>query len=681
MKATAPANTAYVTVLIFSHTPNVGTAYYDDILITKDWTNIGVQIHNEYVRGAAFGKDLQGNDTVYAVVDGARGVNANLVPIGLDSMTAGSAYTLPGAQGGWNATAARDGKIYVASYENSNLYQYTPGANQVVNLGQAIAGQEFIWDVVPGTNGSVYGGTGNGGAKLFKYTPGIGIQQIGSIFGGESIMRSIQYDPVNHVTYLGLGTHAKLLRFSNSGGATTNILPAAFSGDEYVYYMDFTGGRLFPMMYPSYQILVLNVSSTGITTVDYTISGIGSLGVSPAHNGKVYYTKSGVLYTYDITAKAETNLGITFPFIPREFGWTQLADQTTYPGYTLVAIGNMVGKVGMFQYNLQTGLTRTASVDVPGSPTALSSLLKGPDNKIYTSGFLTGGTGVYTTMRSDLNSPTLYGVGQAEGMHVMADKIYFGVYPDAKIVEFDPTAPWTAPSGSNPTELFRLSSYQQDRPFGITSGGGKLFIGTSTKGGYLNGALTVYIPSTGVHSVYDNIASSRSVIALAYHNSGVLFGGTTISGGYGVAPVNSEAKLLKFNPTTGVSSLINLPSTGIAAITAVTVGPDNNIWMMAEGRLMIYNPSTSAFVHNSNLFPEVNYTPTAASILVKDATLVTHPDGNVYGMIKNSTLFRINGSTKAMTILTSTNGGERLVLDEFNNLMFFKEANLMRYAF
>ncbi|WP_127587291.1 hypothetical protein [Paenibacillus koleovorans] len=682
VKATAPANTAYVTVLIFSHTPNVGTAYYDDILITKDWTNIGVQMTIENVRGATFGKDVHGSDVIYAVIDGAVGTDAKLVALSINPMTAGSVFNLPGAEGAWNATTATDGKIYVGSYTNGRLYQYTPGQGSVVDLGQGISGQVFIWDVAPGAGGSIYGATGNGGVKFFKYTPGVGKQQIGTTFTGESIMKSIRHDPTNNVSYLGVGAHANLIRYNHSTGTSSNILPAAYSGEQYVYYLDFTGGKLFPLMYPSYEMPVLNVTPAGVTTVDYTISGVNSLGVSPERAGDVYYTKAGVLHKYNIAAKSETNLGLTTPFTPREFGWVQLNDQTTYPGYTLVMIGNTAGKVAMFQYNLQSGLTRFAEITVPSAPTTIESIARGADNKIYSSGYLNGGTGVYTTMRSDLNTPTLRGVGQAEGITSLNGKLYYGVYPDAKIMEHDPLAPWTMPSGSNPVELFRLSGHNQDRPFGMASGGGKLFIGTAPKNGYLNGSLTVYNPSTGTHTYYDNIASNRSVIALAYHSStGILYGGTSVSGGNGAIPTQTEAKLLKFNPANGTSSLINLPTTNLKAITAVTVGPDNNIWMMAGGRLLIYNPTTSAFVHNSDLFSDVVYNPTAASVVLRDASLVTHPDGNVYGVIQNARLFKINGSTKAMTLLSSTNGGVGITLDEFNNLMYFKGIYLMRYAF
>ncbi|WP_127581575.1 hypothetical protein [Paenibacillus koleovorans] len=97
---------------------------------------------------------------------------------------------------------------------------------------------------------------------------------------------------------------------------------------------------------------------------------------------------------------------------------------------------------------------------------------------------------------------------------------------------------------------------------------------------------------------------------------------------------------------------------------------------------MIYNPSTGTFVYSSNLFPTVNYGPTASSAIVLDASLVTGKDNYVYGVIKGTYFFKIHPTTKAVTTIESTaNSKVRLIEDEFRNLYYISTTDIFRYAY
>src|SRR5690606_25617205 len=76
---------------------------------------------------------------------------------------------MPGVTGAWGVTIASDGKVYMGTHYDGHLYQYTPGSDQLVDLGQL--GQEtHIWTIVAGTNGKVYVGT-YPNAHVFEYDP------------------------------------------------------------------------------------------------------------------------------------------------------------------------------------------------------------------------------------------------------------------------------------------------------------------------------------------------------------------------------------------------------------------------------------------------------------------------------------------------------------------------------
>ncbi|WP_127581566.1 hypothetical protein [Paenibacillus koleovorans] len=683
LKATgaAPAGTAYVTAMLYSSGANIGTTYWDDVFLTKSLMNVGTQVTSTSIHSATFGKDGSNKDTIYAVVDGATGVNARLAAINVDTLSA-TTYTLSGAGGGWGITRATDGKVYAGTYSGGKLFQYTPGASGAVDLGQA-GGQSFLWSLAPGLSGSVYMGTFPS-AKIMKFTPGSGYTQIGPspIVSGEQYVRSVEYDPANNTVYAGVGAHAHLIKYNISSGTGVNVLPAGYASEEFVANLDIEGGKLFARLIPSYKTAVFDITG-GVVTQDAEIDKVTSSIVSEVRGGLVYFTKDRVLHTYDIANKTYTSLGVPFPNT-FDFAFVQLADQTNFPGYTLMGISNFMGQLEVAKYNLQTGTVTSAYLsNISESPTTLQNIVKGPDNKIYTSGFLTGGTGIYTSMRSD-QIEVKRGIGQSEGMVVHNNKIYYGVYPESIIYEHDPFAPWSysiITQGTNPNRLFDLHADKQDRPVSMISAEGKIFIGTVPTYGELGGALTIYDPSTGVRTVKRNIVNNQSVISLAYKD-GYIYGGSSVSGGLGAAPTESSAKLFKYNIAAGTTTPISLPVSGLAAVTSVIVGPDNNIWMMAEGYLFIYNPSTGTFAYNSNLFPSVTYNPTAASTIILDASLVNAKDGYVYGVIKGTYFFKIHPTTKAVTTLESTaNGKVRLIEDEFRNLYYIGGTDIYRYAF
>ncbi|WP_127581572.1 Vgb family protein [Paenibacillus koleovorans] len=567
----APAGTAYVTAMLYSNGANIGTVYWDEVFITKSLMNVGTQITSTAIHSATFGKDGSNKDAIYAVVDGAAGTDARLASINIDTLSA-TTYALPGAAGGWGIAKATDGKIYAGTYNGGKLFQYTPGASSVVDLGQA-GGQPFLWSLAPGPSGSVYIGSFPN-SKLMKYTPGSGYTQLGSspLVSAEQYVRSVAYDPASNMVYAGIGAHAHLIKYNPATGTSSNVLPAGYASESFVYNLDIEGGKLFARVLPSYKTIVFDIAG-GVVTQETEIDKVSSGLVSSVHNGVVYFTKDNVLHTYHIANKTYTSLGVPFPNA-QDFGLIQLTDQTNYPGYTLVGIENSMGKLMVAKYNLQNGTVTTQYVTgITETPNILQSLIKGPDNKIYTSGFLTGGTGMYTSMRSD-QITIERGVGQTEAMATLNGKIYYGVYPEAYLYEHDPSQPWSI--GTNPVKLFDLKSNKQDRPGSMVTAEGKLFIGSVPSYGELGGALTIYDPSTGVHTVKRNIVNNQSIIALTYQG-GYVYGGTSISGGLGIAPTETSAKLLKYNIAAGTSTVINLPVSGIAAITAITVGPDNNI--------------------------------------------------------------------------------------------------------
>lgn len=678
VKATAPAGTTKVSVLAYSGTVNTGISYFDCMGITSQFTTIGSQVSAASIAGAAFGKDEFNNDVVYTVVNG---VSPKFVVVNVNTSQVVRTIDLPNASGAWALAVATDGKCYVGSYSLGHLFQYTPGQSTITDLGVAVSGDTFIWDLQPGLSGKVYGGTSMN-AAFFKYQPGYGFTQFGPkpVVAGESYVRSLAYDSVNAILYGGVGSHANLVRYDCNSYQLDQILPSQYSSQEFVYNLNYINQKLFVMLSPSNKTLVLSISEDSnhnvTTVIDCEIPLMGSLGVSPEINGKVYYTASGRLYYYDFATKSygpvmSGGSQVLSPINPCEYSALTLTDQTNYPGTSMVGIQSVSGQAKIFKYNPQTGNSSISTLSLPEIPIKIQSFASGYDGKIYSSGYISGGTGVYSPMFSDLNAQ-YKGIGQCEGMKAIGNKLYMGVYPGAYIYEYDYTQPWSI--GTNPKLIFNLSSYGQDRPFGVAGGDGKVFIGTVPQYGILGGALAIYDTATQNLTVTNDLINDQSIITLAYLN-GKVYGGTSIYGGLGINPTQTSGKFFVYDIATGTKTEFT-PVAGAQAVTSVIVGPDNKIWGFAEGNLFIYNPATGTIEYNQSKFPEVNYT----SNTWYDARMLIGKDGYIYGTIHGK-LFKIDPSTKVITTILSSNA-YGIAKDDFGYIYYTDDSQtLYRYAF
>ncbi|SEG88065.1 hypothetical protein SAMN05444920_106180 [Nonomuraea solani] len=170
----APAGTTTVSALIYSGTANVGTAYWDEVMIGKGATDLGIQIESSVPNATTFDAT-----SAYALYTGTNDTNPQLAVIDLATEKVTRRLTLPDSAttptvGGWAAATATDGRIYLGTYPNSILYRYVPGQTTVTGLGRAEGGYSFIWDLEPGAGGKVYGGTSTRGALGVNpvYAPG-----------------------------------------------------------------------------------------------------------------------------------------------------------------------------------------------------------------------------------------------------------------------------------------------------------------------------------------------------------------------------------------------------------------------------------------------------------------------------------------------------------------------------
>lgn len=438
-------------------------------------------------------------------------------------------------------------------------------------------------------------------------------------------------------------------------------MPDKYAENSFVYDLNLIGGKLFIKIDPGHQMIVMD-PDTGTIEAEFVAYSHSPSAIASPDEKVAYYTYGSHLYEYHLETK--TTNPVMIGDNPATLGQTAIGwdfvqlDDPDYPGPTLFGfIGNYEGKA--FKYNLQTRALKVMTLPLPPQPTDIYNVASGPDGNIYSNGYISGGVGVYSPDTGKLVRYT-GGVGQSESIFTLGDKMYFGVYGDAKIYEYDPSQPWKA--NQNPRLLFSMQSESQNRPHAMTGSEEhhKLFIGTAPYYGQLGGAFAVYDTVTGEKQVYRNIVPNQSVISLAYKD-GKVYAGTSIYGGDASVPVEKEAKLFVWDVATGKKIRETVPVPGETAIGALLVGPDGNIWGFAQGTLFIYDPETGEVIYREEKFPNLHY-------LTGGVDLEIGLDGHIYGTAGGK-FFKIDPADKKVTILRDSNS-HFLAQDRMGNLYF-----------
>lgn len=660
--------------------------------ITNVGQDMGVQIRKVTLMRGDTGKDGEGRDVIYTVAAGAPAV-FNVIDIETEKVV--KSMPMPDTSGAWSVKVSTDGTVYLGAYNLGLLYRYFPETGELKNLGHPLPTKDSVlYPMDSGKDGKMYGST-YPTAHLYEYDPATDkFTDFGTMSysnSGERWTRVVVLDSENNKIYAGVGNTARLLEYDLATGAKRDLLPPQYSNITAVYDLNLVGGKLFAkkeannanemfvLKADTGELVEVTMADTGTKTFDVPMYSRGVSPKSPVDN-KVYFAGyGGLLYSYDLDTDTVKSTGASIDGAAIAYSFVELEEEG-FPGYSLVGLSGNGGK--MYKYNLQTGKVKTTDLVIPAEPVNIHDIEKGPDGRIYTTGYLQGNLGVHVPTTGE--SYYLNGMGQGEGVTVIHNKMYIGAYPDAKIYEYDLDKPWNRDNSDklNPVALFSLKDNfdipgytNQDRPFGMAGSEdlNKLFVGTVPKNGMLGGAFAVYDLTTRENpEVYWNIVPDQSIISLAY-KEGKVYGGTSIHGGQGGTPTAKEAVLFVWDVEKGEKVSEVVPVAGKTAITALHIGPDGNIWGLANGALFIYDTEEGKVVYSKDEFPD-------ASGRWIDGSMDTGTDGNVYAAVAGR-FFKVDAETRQVTVLASQ--VRKLAQDDFGNFYMFTNPegpNLYKYS-
>jgi outer membrane protein assembly factor BamB len=561
-----------------------------DLPAEPDETSLGHPITSVTIPASAQGPgERPGQNLAYVV---ANGVPAEFSAIDIADGSVVFHAAMEHTHASWGMVTTPDGAVYFGTQRHGQLFRWRPGAKELENLsGRNLIGESHIWRLAADEQGRIFGGTYPNG-KVFAYDPRTGkVRDYGTLKEGVQYVRSTTV--AGDYIYAGTSPQAHVFRIHKESGRKDEIpLPDGYANADAIYDITTSGGFLFARATPSSDLLVYDLS-----TSEWINRFPGTLGLEvtpPGPDGRIYFGQGQHLMAYDPRTNEAERTGASIPFGTRSSRWVDLG-RDGYPGLSLVTVG-MRGD--LFFYNPETGRAERRVTEVPGVPISIRALEQGPDGNVYVGGYLAPQEmAMFDPDVGELRK--LPGTAQVEAMHIHEGKLYIGRYPNAGVLEYDLEKPWHF--GRNPRVVAQLSSHNQDRPFGFASVGKQLAIGTVPRSGRLGGVLAFFDTADDSVEVREEVVPRQSIISLA-HREGLLYGGTSVWGGLGIAPAAEEAVLFIWDVERGEKVWESSPVAGEKAIGDLVFDEEGMLWGITQGTLFRFDPKSREVVLRRELF-------------------------------------------------------------------------------
>ncbi|MEN6600860.1 MAG: hypothetical protein ABFD86_00480 [Bryobacteraceae bacterium] len=504
--------------------------------------------------------------------------------IRLDAATnRAKSWTIPVGIGSWGIIQARDGNLYLGSYNGGALMCFDPRKERwldVPQMSEEYRRKEFIIaSLVQAPNNDIYYGT-YPGCRLVRYDTGKGVlEDVGSPAPEENYLRGLEVTPAG-VILCGVATQkARTVEYLPRTRTFKTLTPEEFQKPGFSppmvtanYIVEVTAGKLI-----TYNARTLELSQI------YDASN-GDSGYIPYEDDLLLHQQGREgLYLLDVRNGRKREFR-RMP-LPTAVGRTYLT-KNKEALYLRVQSYTVIGP--------RTTSYNWKRIPVDGLGQGIFWLNTFPDGRIF------GGPELGQTMfawdpkkaKLDSYDQVIDYSGEIYYAIPYRGKLYTISYIKAILAVYDPARPWNQGTAkdSNPRTILHIPDFQYRPVGGIHLGpGGKMYIGTQPNYGMLGGALSVFDPETEQIEVHRNIIPDQQITAVAADVKWV-YAASSPGGGGGAKPKGTSGHFFVWDPALKkIAYDLELePRRGISAMAAV-----NGCVYFALGRAFTeYNHAT-----------------------------------------------------------------------------------------
>lgn len=501
--------------------------------------------------------------------------------VDLNTMTRIEAIEVPNTHSAcWFIDVNKYGDVYFGSYLHCHFYKYSPTEKKLYDLG-SVVGESAVASLTFDEEGNPYIGT-YPNAKIVKYD--INAQQyidLGKMSSTDQYLYGLSYykgklyyqHDENHALYCyDINTKKKSeIPFDNPsyGGANRMMV---------------RGDKLFIMGSP---MKVYDLEKE--EWVD-SVPGVKGQFVTPLYeDGKTLYMfKDGYAHSYNIETKEVVKLeNLPYSSWMRGGGILFELDDPEFAGLNYFNI-QYNGRVQV--WNFQNQKVKDVSGLLTGVPTETRSYGFGADGRFYVGEYMGTQAGALNLETREIET---FHMAQPESFTILGDKMYFGNYTGAELYILDTTKPYDKIADkSNPENNPRIwgnMGEHQDRPFVSLATEDKVVFGSVPTYGEFGGAISIYDPETDKVDSYRHLVKDQMPISMAYKD-GLLYVGTSVSGGLGKLPTETQAKVFIFDMEKRevikcVDMLIPGVTSPIKGVEGISIAPDNTLVGYGRGYL------------------------------------------------------------------------------------------------
>src|SRR5690606_3357314 len=189
------------------------------------------------------------------------------------------------------------------------------------DLGQ-VPGVKFIWELEEIGNGKIILAC-YPGSKVFEFDPASGkFTDMGAAVEGEDYARAVGWHAPTNNLYVGVGSHPQLIQWNLTTGEKKNILPAVDESEHTVYNVDVIGNYLVTRLSPSKKGLVFDLNTLEVHDTLPLMDGNAISTLAPDEES-YFFTNDTKLMQHNLATKQQTKVadiagnsrGMGFPVI------------------------------------------------------------------------------------------------------------------------------------------------------------------------------------------------------------------------------------------------------------------------------------------------------------------------------------------------------------------------------